>query len=435
MKPRTKKEIALVEVNKSVRELTDKETEWAYDKALFHKCRILKSYKATCLDCGHQWQANRGYAILKKIICPSCNQKLEVEHTRKVNFNDDNFVIYVQTHKEYQLTRAFKIVAYYKVGEPKSVYLMEKSRFYIDEKNMEQVFSCTRQSTWYGDSWGHDMALRHRGSLDKYLRYSKLIYKNKSVLKRIKRNGYKNNFYGWHPHYFFYSLLNSSIAETLLKTERKDFFDYLLNNINSNKIERFWPAIKLCIKNKYPIGKKSMDIYIDYLEELEFFGKDFRNIKYACPKDLYKEHNKFIERKRKLRLKIQKQKVIENMIKDEEWFKENKSKFFNLNFIKEELEIVPFTSVKQLLKESDLLRHCAFSSNYHTKKNSLMLSARYKSVIVETVEYDLINNKVLQSRGIFKNKANQATIHNKEIVKLVMSNKKEIIKANVKIYD
>jgi hypothetical protein len=91
-----------------------------------------------------------------------------------------------------------------------------------------------------------------------------------------KRNGFTGDFRPT-PHKFpFYT--RQSNAETLLKTNQIE----VLQNAyySSDKIEKHWNSIKICIKNNYTISDfKDWADYIDLLT----FGKDTRSTKYVCP--------------------------------------------------------------------------------------------------------------------------------------------------------
>lgn len=423
MKPITKAEVRIVKINKSIRKLTKKEIQWAYTNALFHKCRLLKSGKASCLDCGHTWYIKEPASSLLNILldvnCPNCNVLLEIVQNRIVNFSDIQYVNYIQTHKEHQVIRFFMVIGQYVAGKPANLFHIEKSRFYIDKNNTEQVISCTRQDGWYGTRWGMTMEFRHHNAIDKYLCYTKLIYPIKGILKKIRRNGYNGHLHEWHPHYFFHKILNYSIAETLLKAKRIDLFDYYLDGKNSKaKIEKYWSAIKLCLKYKYPIGKVNMSIYFDYMGDLSTHNKDYTNVKFACPKNLIKEHNKYIEKERKARLKLKLSNLRKKIAKHNKIYLKEKSKFFELKFISKNIEITPFYNVQQVLDESDLFGHCAYSQEYHLKDDCLLFSARVNNKPVETVDFNIEKLKVEQSRGA----GNEPSIYNRKIVQLMNKN-------------
>ena len=97
-------------------------------------------------------------------------------------------------------------------------------------------------------------------------------------------------------------------------------------------------------------------------------------------------------------------------------------------FEKKELRIEVMTNIQQFIEESELLNHCLFNNNYYQKNNSLILSARYKGKIVESIEVNLERMEVAQARGY----DNQPSIYNKKIVKLVQENLKAIKKFIIK---
>jgi hypothetical protein len=99
-------------------------------------------------------------------------------------------------------------------------------------------------------------------------------------------------------------------------------------------------------------------------------------------------------------------------------YRREKRKFFKLRFKKDNITIKPLQSVKEFLFESDELRHCAFSNEYFSKKNSLVMSARINNRPVETIEISLKDYSIMQSRG----KGNKATDFHDDIINIVNDN-------------
>lgn len=63
---------------------------------------------------------------------------------------------------------------------------------------------------------------------------------------------------------------------------------------------------------------------------------------------------------------------------------------------------MPLRGVSDFYDEGNAMHHCVYSMEYFKKELSVILSARTDDgKRVETVEYDMVNNKVLQSRGKF----------------------------------
>ena len=72
----------------------------------------------------------------------------------------------------------------------------------------------------------------------------------------------------------------------------------------------------------------------------------------------------------------------------------------------------------------DELEHCIFTNRYYEKEHSLMLTAKVKGKLTETIEVNLDTMEVAQARGY----NNLPTKYNSNIIKIVEKNMKSIIK-------
>jgi len=192
---------------------------------------------------------------------------------------------------------------------------------------------------------------------------------------------------------------------------------------DSYRVENYWPSIKICLRNKYKV--KDHRIYIDYLDLLKYFKKDLRNAKYVCPKNLMKEHDILMKKKREiLRLEEQERNRLailkrqENLEKARIEFIERMNKFFDLEFKKGLIKIVPLKSIDEFKKEGDILNHCVFTNEYYSKKESLILSARIRNKPIETIEISLDKLQVEQARGL----NNKATKYHDQILEIINKN-------------
>jgi hypothetical protein len=119
-----------------------------------------------------------------------------------------------------------------------------------------------------------------------------------------------------------------------------------------------------------------------------------------------------IERKQEIERK--KSKAQQN----EKLFKELKQAFFGLQFKGFGIVVKTLESVQEFIEEGEVLKHCVFANEYFKKPDSLILSARTESEILETIEVDLKTLKIVQSRG----KHNKPSSRNEDIVRLVNQN-------------
>jgi len=104
---------------------------------------------------------------------------------------------------------------------------------------------------------------------------------------------------------------------------------------------------------------------------------------------------------------------------EEEAYKEFIQRFLGLSISNGEILIEPLKSVSEFIQEGDELHHCVFTNEYFNREDTLILSAKISGQRVETIQFDLKNMDVVQSRGLF----NKNTIYHEEILKIVDQNK------------
>lgn len=95
-----------------------------------------------------------------------------------------------------------------------------------------------------------------------------------------------------------------------------------------------------------------------------------------------------------------------------------KGKFFGLFFTDGLICVRVLESVEEHRQEGSHMHHCVFSAEYYLKKDSLIFSATINGKRVETVEFDLKQFRVSQSRGV----CNKNTEYHDRIVSLVNRN-------------
>jgi len=96
-----------------------------------------------------------------------------------------------------------------------------------------------------------------------------------------------------------------------------------------------------------------------------------------------------------------------------------KSRFFGIVIQDGDIEISVFNSIEAYKAEGEALHHCCFRMEYYAKRESLILSAHdRKGNRIETVELDLTQGKVIQSRGV----CNSNTEYHDRIINLVNTN-------------
>jgi len=147
-------------------------------------------------------------------------------------------------------------------------------------------------------------------------------------------------------------------------------------------------------------------------------GKDLLNAKYVCPDNLDKEHSKYIQKERIQRAKEEKKRQIEKMIEDNIQYEKNMSKYFGFFVSNDTIDVKVLQSIEEFYDEGKILHHCVYNRSYYEDKNTLILSARKNDKRLETIQLDLSNMKIVQSRGL----QNQPTKYHDEIINLINNN-------------
>ena len=388
MKPQNKFQQQVVKASKTLPKLTDKQIEWGYRNVIEPIGQRTEKGIITCTHCGHSWQG-AGYlvSILTDCHCPNCNTKLKVGTTRKRKFDSRYYMTIITAHKGYQVLRTVMFLYSAKVGQTAKYDYSEVMQRWIDPSGKKHCTLARLRQTMgncYIDSWlfGTPLELRNENANNKFYVnvYEQIstgeIYPRQKLIPELKRTGYKKGFYGQRPMNLFCTLLSDNRAETLFKT-----------------------------------GYMSLLSECYYIDFLRFFGKDLHNAKYVCPSDLRAEHDRYMRKKAKLDA----QQELEKQLAKEADFKAIKAKFFGLMFSDGQISVRVLESVAEIIMEGKTMKHCVGS--YHSKEDSLILSATVDGKKTETVEVSISQLRVIQCRGV----CNKVTPYHDQIVNLVNS--------------
>lgn len=420
MKPRTKLQHRVFGLSKELNEITNTQKEWAYKYCLEHKAYANKS-SAFCLDCGKTFSPQIVHR--KKAVCPHCNTKLQVEFTRKTTDKQTSYLAITEVVEEFQVVRNFEIIAVYKKGQEVCLSLNEILQYWIDDKGKRTLIGLKHNYNWCMDSWSGDWEIRVESNSwynkDKFEIYPYKYHPDSVFKPELKKIGINKNLQGLHVFEAMNIIPHNSKAETLLKAKQFS----LLSKSENHLLNYYWPSIKICLRNKYKI--KDAGIYFDYLDLLKYFKKDIRNAKFVCPKNLKKQHDILVEKKRKIqqaeererkrREIIERQKRLANAKVE---YAERIQKFLELEFKKGNIQISVLKSIEEFKVEGDVLKHCVYANEYYLKEDSLLLSAKVNGERTETIEIILSKLQISQARGF----RNNATEHHDKIVNLVKKN-------------
>lgn len=437
MKPKTKRHHRIISISKALPALEAEVKPWAFEKVIKHIAYRTKT-KTSCLSCGHTWKGNS--TVLKE-QCPSCNRKLHIENSRKMKLSQLIYFAVLDVREEFQINRYFQIRSYHKAGEVPRLFFQEIVQQFMSLDGKHEVVALNHGGNGYyqSDNFHGNLEIRDRSCIyNKYNVYPDAIYPKYKVLPVYKRNGFMGNVGVSSPLAIFNNIVDDSKAETLLKTKQYELLGLRVSGYKGsrryNAVEKYWNSIKICIRNKYIV--RDAITWVDYLELLEYFKKDVNNSKYVCPKNLTHAHNILVGKKRKIDERIQaererirreqderrKQRLEENKINpqsaDQLQYIEEKSQYFGLEFTQGNLKIKVLESVQEFYQESKYLQHCVFTNEYFKKKDTLVFSAQIEGVRIETIEVQIDNLEILQSRGF----NNLATEHNERILRLMRRN-------------
>lgn len=421
MKPKNKLQKQVVEASQTLPKLTKKQIQWGYNHAIQYVGRRTDKGMITCTKCGHSFEGMGELAIaLLGCECPNCQSKLIVKMSKKRTFDDSYYMNIITAHKGYQVIRTIMFSYQFKIGEPTKLSYSEVMQRWIAPDGKHYTFARLRQTmgTYCIDSWifHTPLELRNENSNNKFCInvYDKIgslgeVYPRQKLIPELKRAGYKKALYGQKQLDLFRTLLSDSRAETLIKAGYTKLLERIMN-MGWKNIDNYWQSIKIAIRNKYKITNAVL--WCDYIDMLRFFGKDLRNAKYVCPTNLKAEHDRYVIK----RAKADTQAEIEKQLAKEAEYREAKARFFGLVFSDGTISIRVLESVAEIIEEGQAMHHCV--AGYHSKADSLILSACIDGKRIETIEVSISQLKVIQSRGV----CNKNTKHHNKIIELVEQN-------------
>ena len=413
MKARNKFEKAVLEQSIHLCPITKTQSKWAFRECIDHFAYRLPKGRTTCMDCGHSWVMNKHR---ETCTCPHCRAKLQVKETFQRKLQQKQYFTILTTCGEFQVLRMFLLVTEMEKGCKAEHYVLEIGQYWWNAQGRKALVAIQRVLGHYVDTFSYysPMAIRNDNEAYHHIAYSP-IYPKFKVTDILRRNGFKDNFYGIVPTQLIPALLTDSRVETLLKAGRTDHLRYFLGN--NRTFEELWQSYKIAVRKGYDIT--DISLWSDYVDTLRRLGKDIHNPKYLCPADLKGEHDRRHEELLRVREREEIEQKQQKAIEEEKRFKELKSKFFGICFTDGTIQVHVLESVQEHLEEGVSMHHCVFSNAYYLKEDSLILSATIEGKRIETIEVSLRTLEVVQSRGV----CNKNTEYHEQIVNLVNANR------------
>ena len=419
MKARTKLQQEVVRLSRMLPDITVKQEAWAEQNILRHLGYANKS-SCFCLDCGEPFGLDLIHR--RRATCPNCGQKLEIKFNRKTTLKQVEYYAITYVFFDFQVVANFELISRHKKGQPADIYHGRIMEYWIDETGKTTKIGKLHNTSFFCDSWIGDWEIRkdtNRGYGYKKYRIYPFKYHPDSCFKpEYKKIGIGRDLAGLDMEEAIRIIGAESKAETLIKAKQW----WLLSKCDESmgRIYRYWPSIKICIRNKYTV--KGATMWFDYLSLLEGFGKDLHNAKYVCPLDLKKEHDRLvakrtriIEAQRAEREAAAEARRVREDAEAAKKFTKRIAPFIGFSVSDKELTVKVLETISDFEMEAKELKHCVFTNEYFKKEDSLILSARIEGKPVETIELSLKSLKVIQARG----KHNQGTEYHNKILRLV----------------
>lgn len=418
MKPRNKKQQHIVELNGRLRPLTTAQKQWAFSHTIDHYAYRLKSGKAVCMDCGHEWQ-EVGFGIYR---CPNCGERVEIRNTKERVRQDKSYFNVITTIEDYQVVRMFLMMVEMRKGMKVKPAYLEIGQYFIDPKGNKTVVGLQRTLGYYIDSFAFGSPLEIRCDNEAFQRISdEWVYPRIKVTDTIKRNGFKGSCHHIHPVTLFQELLTNPKAETLMKANDIELLRYLCARpAYKSDIDKYWNTIKIAKRNGYDF--KDVRMWFDYIKMLERMGKDLNSPSLIAPQDLKTAHDEYVEKVNRQRVKEQKEANRKKAEADQVKFEELKGRYIGLSMTDGTIRLHTLDSVAEYYDEGTKQHICVGSSGYYLKEDTLVFTATMGGRTIATVEISLKDFSIIQCRAF----ANGVCEYAEQIAGIINANKEMI---------
>ena len=426
MKPRTVLERRVERLASSLSDLTPTQIRWAIKHVIPHYAiHKTKSNISICVDCGHRWKG-------RSSTCPHCGTILTFkEDSRQRKFYERKYYGIVRKCREFTVVRIFYIQDVKWIGRERETTFSEVLQHWISEDGNDTIRAlCITMFPYYRIcpySLYSDLSIKRDNGKYGYRNayyhvYPDVFYPRMTVSPLLKRNGFRKRFNAFYPEDVFTHLLSDNNFETLWKLGRLELADSYLGRDALRILEHWKPLLRTP-----PMSSDELTILLDYMDLLEYFGKDPNRYNYQDMATVQREHDRLV-RKHEAILEHERQEERKKKEKEKLAVLESKSKYFGITFGNDTMQVIVLSTIEEYKKEGKLQHHCVYSNSYYGKKDTLVLSARMRDhpdKPVETIEISLKDGKILQCFGA----CNTHTEHHQEILDLVNGNTKLFLRA------
>lgn len=312
----------------------------------------------------------------------------------------------------------YQVIRYYIKTKSKKAEIMQ---IWL---NGSEEYVIARQRCLWVDSWrvDTDMSIKR---INKYACYSYLgdmrllpysFAKIRSLLPGLKRAGLKTSLHGLHPYLLCKALLGDNKIETLFKLRQY----YLVNEFYycpRIKVEDIWQTIRIALRHGFAFDScQVVRDWLDMINDLRYLGMDIHNSFYICPTDLAAAHQHWTNLRHKHEELDRLHAEFKHAADYEPIFRATREQFFDMVLTDGEIDIRVIQTAQGIKEEGIAMHHCV--GNYYNKSNSLILSAKINGERIETIEVNLVDYTLVQSRGL----QNKSSNYHQRIVDLVNAN-------------
>ena len=414
----------MMELHPTLRPLNSRNLEWAKAK-LFDRCIYASAGKMWCSECGEEW-AGEVQVSDRPMVCPKCGARMMLKKSRRTKDAARYYFTVLDAVEEWQVVRHYLISRNAWKGARTQYQFYEAVQIWVDSDGHEVIVSRQRMGLMgYRDAWipTSPMSVRCRGPYSDPYRISADIAPHGKIAEFVQRNGYSRRCIGMPADVIIKALLLRSTMETLAKMGQHRLLAHLVYRGEMATL-RYWPSIKVANRHGYKV--KDADLWCDYIDNLKAIGRDLRNPKFICPRNLSKAHDEVLAIVRKREDSARRRKVAQLAKEANERYKARWGALLAMPLSIGNLTARPLQDVEEFYDEGRAMSHCVYDNGYYNKEKSIIYSVMTADGKRQaTVEYDVERGEVLQCRG----KANTKPERYDDIMAMFNANKNKIDKA------
>ena len=465
MKPTTKvqKEVYALYKSHNCNKPTDALVRWAEKNTIKFLAHPTRKGEMWCTHCGERFAESRKDG---KTICPHCGHELTISDKRKTTFSETEYIMETDVQNGWQVVKIYLAMHDAKLNGhcySKVVWDAESGHYVKRENDGKAWFRVVKVFDRYFNPTSHHDVVMSCG-IRMFSNYCSLPYAihNEFEIRTTHKNPYSYHQTNWYDQWFNFrkyphgrlhpmfarmgiapylaksadnyadfidickriSGRYASVLETIFKWGDEEIINAYIGNRESD-INEHWRSLCIARKHGYKFGKKnSLTLWLDYLRDLKYLGKDLRNPSVICPQNLHKAHEltmKMAQNKREREMAESRARTqMEQMQKDtkarDEFFARI-AKWLDMVIENEHLRITALPTPESIIEEGKAMHHCV--GGYWNRPMSLILSAKdMNGKRVETIEISLKDYTIVQVYGF----GNKPTEYHNEIISMLKDN-------------